>query len=108
MKGLPISGALALYISRKFGALRFCLHGLTTHLVRIVTAAQATLYIPGFDPQAITADVEGVAADGHTTWRIGPGVTSSPYEDPAGIVHSGNIPLHPPPALRAANHNFCV
>ncbi|KAI0373056.1 hypothetical protein BV20DRAFT_963553 [Pilatotrama ljubarskyi] len=56
-----------------------------------VAAAQTSLYIPGFDPQAITADVEGVDAQGRTTWRFGPGVTSGTYEDPAGIIGSATL-----------------
>ncbi|KAI0362546.1 hypothetical protein OH77DRAFT_1388589, partial [Trametes cingulata] len=56
-----------------------------------VATAQTSLYIPGFDPQAITADVEGVDAQGRTTWRIGPGVTSGTYEDPAGIIGSATL-----------------
>ncbi|CDO73653.1 hypothetical protein BN946_scf185014.g123 [Trametes cinnabarina] len=53
--------------------------------------AQTSLYIPGFDPQPITADVEGVDAQGRTTWRLGPGVTSGTYEDPAGIEGSATL-----------------
>lgn len=45
------------------------------------TAAQTTLYIPGFDPQPITADVLGVGADGQTTWLLGPGVSSGALDD---------------------------
>ncbi|KAH9931690.1 uncharacterized protein BXZ73DRAFT_90110 [Epithele typhae] len=57
-----------------------------------VAAAQSTsLYIPGFDPQQITADIEGIAADGHTTWRIGPGVTSGSFEDEPGIIGSATL-----------------
>ncbi|KAH9900954.1 hypothetical protein C8Q73DRAFT_786370 [Cubamyces lactineus] len=56
-----------------------------------IVLAQTSLYIPGFDPQAITADVEGVDAQGRTTWRIGPGVTSGTYEDPAGIIGSATL-----------------
>ncbi|KAI0723840.1 hypothetical protein C8T65DRAFT_714787 [Cerioporus squamosus] len=56
-----------------------------------VAAAETTLYIPGFDPQQITADVEGVDASGHTTYRFGPGVTSGTYEDSPGIVGSATL-----------------
>ncbi|KAI0636581.1 hypothetical protein C8Q77DRAFT_511662 [Trametes polyzona] len=56
-----------------------------------LAVAQTSLYIPGFDPQAITADVEGVDAQGRTTYRIGPGVTSGAFEDPAGIVGSATL-----------------
>ncbi|KAI8989817.1 hypothetical protein BD414DRAFT_485265 [Trametes punicea] len=51
-------------------------------------AAQTSLYIPGFDPQPITADIEGVDAQGRTTWRIGPGVTSGTFDQDAGIEGS--------------------
>ena len=54
-----------------------------------MVVAETTLYIPGFDAQAITADIEGVDDQGRTTWRIGPGVLSGTYEDAPGIVHSG-------------------
>lgn len=54
-----------------------------------VAVAETTLYIPGFDPQAITANNIGTDASGHTTWVIGSGVTSGTYEDAPGIVHSG-------------------
>ncbi|OBZ65741.1 hypothetical protein A0H81_14292 [Grifola frondosa] len=54
-------------------------------------AAQVSLYIPGFDPQPITADELGVGADGQTTWRIGPGVTSGTYTQDAGIFGSATL-----------------
>ncbi|KAF9532875.1 hypothetical protein CPB83DRAFT_806489 [Crepidotus variabilis] len=43
------------------------------------------LFIPGFDPQPVSADIIGIGSDGHTTWAIHqgqrtPGDTSS-YED---------------------------
>ena len=89
MKAVATTNALALYVAREL-LLIFKKNYASRMLSALtVAAAQATLYIPGFDPQAITADVEGVAADGHTTWRIGPGVTSGTYEDPPGILHSG-------------------
>ncbi|KAI0331078.1 hypothetical protein GY45DRAFT_1361029 [Cubamyces sp. BRFM 1775] len=56
-----------------------------------IVLAQTSLYIPGFDAQAITADVEGVDAQGRTTWRIGPGAMSGTYEDPAGIIGSATL-----------------
>ncbi|KAI0748452.1 hypothetical protein C8Q80DRAFT_739511 [Daedaleopsis nitida] len=51
-------------------------------------AAQTTLFIPGFDPQAITADIEGVDAQGRTTYRIGGGVASGTFDvggNPPGV-----------------------
>ncbi|KAI0822789.1 hypothetical protein BC628DRAFT_1421468 [Trametes gibbosa] len=56
-----------------------------------LSAAQTSLYIPGFDPQALTADIEGVDAQGRTTWRIGPGVTSGTFDDPAGLIGSATL-----------------
>ncbi|PIL24339.1 hypothetical protein GSI_14092 [Ganoderma sinense ZZ0214-1] len=56
-----------------------------------LAAADTTLYIPGFDPQAITANNVGTDASGHTTWVIGPGVTSGTYEDAPGIEHSATL-----------------
>ncbi|KAM5532312.1 hypothetical protein V8D89_013991 [Ganoderma adspersum] len=56
-----------------------------------LVVADTTLYIPGFDPQAITANNIGTDASGHTTWVIGPGVTSGTYEDAPGIEHSATL-----------------
>ncbi|KAI0807815.1 hypothetical protein C8Q74DRAFT_1229450 [Fomes fomentarius] len=75
MRSLAVVGALAVFVS--------------------VAAAETTLYIPGFDPQPITADVEGVDAQGRTTYRLGAGVTSGTYEDPAGLVNSATLVLGP-------------
>ncbi|KAI0632826.1 hypothetical protein C8Q77DRAFT_848840 [Trametes polyzona] len=49
-----------------------------------VIALVTTLYIPLVDPQPITADIEGVDASGHTTWRLGPGVPSGTLTQDAG------------------------
>jgi len=46
-----------------------------------VVSAQTSLYIPGFDPQPVSASEVGVGADGRTTWELAPGVTSGTYED---------------------------
>ncbi|KAI0351654.1 hypothetical protein OH77DRAFT_1439155 [Trametes cingulata] len=51
----------------------------------------ATLYIPLLDPQPITADVEGVDASGHTTWRIGPGVPSGTFTQDPGLFASATL-----------------
>ncbi|CDO69986.1 hypothetical protein BN946_scf184836.g60 [Trametes cinnabarina] len=59
---------------------------LATLSARYATADVTTLYIPGFDPQAVTADIEGVDASGHTTWRIGPGVPSGTFTEDGGMV----------------------
>lgn len=57
--------------------------------------AQTSLYIPGFDPQPVTANVLGVGADGLTTWLIAPGVTSGSFDDygfygPATLVEGAS------------------
>ncbi|CCL99625.1 uncharacterized protein FIBRA_01644 [Fibroporia radiculosa] len=44
-------------------------------------AAITSLYIPGFDPQPVTANVLGVGADGATTYLIAPGVSSGTFDD---------------------------
>ncbi|KAI0647451.1 hypothetical protein C8Q79DRAFT_628870 [Trametes meyenii] len=64
---------------------------LAAALQATLAAAQTSLFIPGFDPQAITADIEGVDAQGRTTYRIGPGATSGTYDDPAGIIGSATL-----------------
>lgn len=43
--------------------------------------ALTSLYIPGFDPQPVTADELGVGSDGQTTWLIAPGVSSGTLDD---------------------------
>ena len=43
--------------------------------------AQTSLYIPGFDPQPVTANNLGVGPDGQTTWLIAPGVSSGTLDD---------------------------
>jgi len=47
--------------------------------------AQTSLYIPGFDPQAISADVEGVDAQGRTTWLLHGGAPSGTFTDPGDV-----------------------
>jgi len=43
--------------------------------------AETSLYIPGFDPQPVTANELGVGADGATTWLIAPGQPSGTLSD---------------------------
>lgn len=43
--------------------------------------AQSSLYIPGFDPQAISVDQVGVGADGRTTYVLQPGTPTDTDED---------------------------
>lgn len=67
-------------------------------------AAQTTLYIPGADPQPITASVLGVGSGGETTWLLGPGVSSGTLED-IGIPGPGMAPR--PCARSIVAHNSC-
>ncbi|KAJ3478103.1 hypothetical protein NLI96_g9988 [Meripilus lineatus] len=43
--------------------------------------AQTSLYIPGFDPQPVSASQLGIGADGRTTWELKPGVTSGTFDE---------------------------
>lgn len=51
-------------------------------------SAQTSLFIPGFDPQPISAAIIGVGSDGRTTWQLQPGVTSGSLED-IGLIGTG-------------------
>ena len=44
-------------------------------------AAQASLYIPGVDPQPLSVTALGVGPGGRTTWEIHPGVTSGDFNE---------------------------
>ncbi|EMD38146.1 hypothetical protein CERSUDRAFT_82383 [Gelatoporia subvermispora B] len=60
-----------------------------------LVTAQTSLYVPGFDPQPITADLLGVGPDGQTTWLIAPGVSSAGLDDngfdgPATLIEDSN------------------
>lgn len=46
-----------------------------------VAADVTSLYIPGFDPQPVTANELGAGSDGYTTYVIAPGVTSGTLDD---------------------------
>ncbi|KAG5335212.1 hypothetical protein J132_09646 [Termitomyces sp. J132] len=43
--------------------------------------AQTSLYIPGFDPQPISADILGVDAQGRTTWALHQGALTDTFEE---------------------------
>ncbi|KAI0370903.1 hypothetical protein BV20DRAFT_907811, partial [Pilatotrama ljubarskyi] len=58
-------------------------------------AGAATLFIPGVDVQPITADIEGVDASGHTTWRVGPGFPSGTYTEDGLVVVSATLVAGP-------------
>jgi len=52
-----------------------------------VVAQSTSLFIPGFDPQPISADVVGVDAGGSTTWALQPGsVTADEDQSFEGTV----------------------
>ncbi|KAL1938983.1 hypothetical protein VTO73DRAFT_11136 [Trametes versicolor] len=64
---------------------------LVVSVLSVQYVAAATLYIPFLDPQPITADIEGVDASGHTTWRIGPGVPSGTLTDDSDLFASATL-----------------
>jgi len=43
------------------------------------TLAQTSLYIPGFDPQPLSADILGTDAQGRTTWAIHAGTPTGTF-----------------------------
>lgn len=55
-----------------------------------VVTAQKSLFIPGFDPQPISADVAGVDQEGRTTWILQPGVFSGSFDD-SGFIGTGEL-----------------
>ncbi|KAF9818662.1 hypothetical protein IEO21_02642 [Rhodonia placenta] len=57
-------------------------------------AAITSLYIPGFDPQPVTANELGVGSDGLTTWLIAPGVSSGTLDD-SGFFGPATLVLGP-------------
>lgn len=59
-----------------------------TVYVQVGVAAQTSLYIPGFDPQPVSANVLGVGSDGRTTWQIQPGQPSGTLSD-VGFIGTG-------------------
>ncbi|KAK7693920.1 hypothetical protein QCA50_003494 [Cerrena zonata] len=56
--------------------------------------AQTSLYIPGFDPQPISAGIIGVGSDGRTTWQLQPGVTSGSFDD-IGLIGTATLVAGP-------------
>lgn len=54
--------------------------------------AQTSLYIPGFDPQPVSASQLGIGADGRTTWELKPGVTSGTFDE-IGFIGTGMFKL---------------
>ncbi|OSD03705.1 hypothetical protein PYCCODRAFT_1434096 [Trametes coccinea BRFM310] len=56
-----------------------------------VARAATSLYIPFFDPDPVTAVVEGVDDTGHTTWRLGPGVPSGTLTKDSDLFTSATL-----------------
>ena len=57
----------------------------------VVTAQSTSLYIPGFDPQPISADIVGVDSSGHTTWDLTPLQATDDSE--VGFAGTGKSPI---------------
>ena len=53
--------------------------------------AQTALFVPGFDPQPISADVVGVGADGRTTYLLHPGAATGTEDVPAPYTGKHHI-----------------
>lgn len=51
--------------------------------------AQTSLYIPGFDPQPISADIMGVDSEGRTTWALHKGAATGTTDDGSDFVGTG-------------------
>ena len=43
--------------------------------------AQTSLFLPGFDPQPLSADILGTDAEGRTTWAIHAGAKTGTFDD---------------------------
>lgn len=52
-------------------------------------AAQTSLFIPGFDPQPISADILGVDSESRTTWALHKGAVTGTFEDDSGFIGTG-------------------
>ena len=52
-------------------------------------AAEVSLYVPGFDPQPLTAVLAGVE-DGQTTWLLAAGVASGDLDD-SGLIGTATL-----------------
>ncbi|KAG7092914.1 hypothetical protein E1B28_009219 [Marasmius oreades] len=67
------------------------MHSITTMLIVSagiqVAVGQTSLWIPGFDEQALSADVVGVdTAQGRTTYQIQRGASTAPTDDESGFT----------------------
>ncbi|KAF8643910.1 hypothetical protein AX16_008926 [Volvariella volvacea WC 439] len=54
---------------------------LTTIIHLTVVSAQVSLFLPGFDPQPLSADAAGVDEEGRTTWIIQTGAVSGTLDE---------------------------
>jgi len=90
-------GFQALYLSRKlYSESIWSNTALTTSsfsVTQCVAAQMSTsLYIPGFDPQPVSAHIAGVGSDGRTTWILQRGtVNAADTSSYAGFFGTGRF-----------------
>jgi hypothetical protein len=48
---------------------------------KALALSQTSLFIPGFDPQPLSADILGVDAQGRTTWAVHAGSPTDTFND---------------------------
>ncbi|KAG6876179.1 hypothetical protein C0992_000560 [Termitomyces sp. T32_za158] len=77
---LTLQFALAAFTA---GTLLYTLWVTTLTHVHLAAVAQTSLFIPGFDPQPISADILGVDAQGRTTWALHQGALTDTFEEPS-------------------------
>ncbi|THU81505.1 hypothetical protein K435DRAFT_809017 [Dendrothele bispora CBS 962.96] len=53
-------------------------------------AAQVSLYVPGFDPQPLSAVAVGVDGQGRTTWELSPGSITNSDQD-IGLIGTATL-----------------
>ncbi|TCD64257.1 hypothetical protein EIP91_004326 [Steccherinum ochraceum] len=68
--------------------------------------SQASLYIPSFDPQPVSAEAIGVDASGHTTWLIAPGQPSGSLTDEADFIGTATMVAGPNDAEIVLSNDF--
>jgi len=59
-------------------------------LFAVSVSAQTSLFIPGFDPQPLSADILGVDTQGRTTWALHPGSPTDTLND-AGLIGTATL-----------------
>ncbi|KAH6908322.1 hypothetical protein BKA70DRAFT_266810 [Coprinopsis sp. MPI-PUGE-AT-0042] len=60
-------------------------------LVYLDVCAQTSLYIPGFDPQPVSAKVAGVDSDGRTTWLLNKGSPTAGFTPTIDFVGTATL-----------------